>query len=177
MSEKLSALVDNELEEFERAQVLIELGRDESLTERWSRYHIIGLAMRREVINPSRTLVERVAGQLADEADPGARTRRVETRRPWLRSAAGYAVAASAAAVLLLGGLMVKLYDDSQVGLPAAPSTQQIAGLDEATHWDSSNPQVQDALNTLLVEHGEFTPASGMNGLTAYTKFVAYDGQ
>lgn len=177
MSEKLSALVDNELEEFERAQVLKELGRDESLTERWSRYHIIGLALRREVINPSRTLVDRVAGQLADEADLGARTRGARPRRPWLTSATGYAVAASTAAVLLLGGLVVKLYNDSQIGAPEVPTSQQIAGLDEATHWDSSNPQVQDALNTLLVEHGEFTPASGMNGLTAYTKFVAYDGQ
>lgn len=177
MSEKLSALVDNELEEFERARILRELGRDESLTERWSRYHIIGLAMRREVINPSQSIVEGLAERLAREAIPGARVRNGGPRATWRRSATGYAVAASAAAVLLLGGLVVKLYDDSQTGAPAAPETQQIAGLDDATHWDSSNPQVQDALNTLLMEHGEFTPASGMNGLTAYTKFVAYDGQ
>lgn len=173
MSEKLSALVDNELEEFERAQVLKALGRDESLPELWSRYHIIGLAMRQEVINPSRTLCERVAARLAKEGGP---TAMAPVRRGVLLSSAGrYAVAASVVAVLLVGGLVVKLYDGT--GEPAAPSVQQMAALDDATRWEGVDQNTEDALNALLLEHGEFTSASGMNGLTAYTKFVAYDSR
>lgn len=175
MSEKLSALIDNELEEFERAQVLRDLSRDESLTELWSRYHIIGLAMRREFIVPSRTLAERVAKTLAQERGSAGRVRSAGRARPAYRAASRYAVAASVVAVLLLGGLAVKLYNDSQPVQSTTPAAERIAGLDNATHWDNPNPQVDDALNALLVEHGEFTPASGMNGLTAYTKFVAYD--
>lgn len=176
MSEKLSALIDNELEELERARVLRDLSRDDTLTELWSRYHIIGLAMRHEDIVPSRTLSERVARQLAGEA--GRDIQRGAVRRGTLfRSAGRYAVAASIVGVLLLGGLVVKLYDGTGTGEPAAPSAEQMAALDGATRWEGADAPTEDALNALLVEHGEFTSASGMNGLTAYTKFVAYDSR
>jgi sigma-E factor negative regulatory protein RseA len=177
MTEKLSALVDNELEELERAQVLRDLSRDEALSERWSHYHIIGRAMRQEVIVPSRSLVERVAAQLAREGGTSPALRSVGRSGPLYGSAGRYAVAASVVAVLLLGGLSLKLYDNSREVQPTPAGVERIAGLDDATHWDNPDPQVDDALNALLVEHGEFTPASGMNGLTAYTKFVSYDSR
>ena len=40
--------------------------------------------------------------------------------------------------------------------------------------WQTSNRDVEDILNSLLVEHSEFTSVTGMNGLGSYSKFIAY---
>ncbi|MBS1270053.1 MAG: Sigma factor AlgU negative regulatory protein [Gammaproteobacteria bacterium] len=175
MSENLSALIDNELDEFERARVLKALGCDEHLAGLWSRYHIIGLAMRQETIGSKQDLPERVARQLERDEDlaGGARESKPDKSRFWLSGR--YAVAASVVGVLLLGGLILKIYDAAQVGTSTSPAARQVAVIDNATRWEGVDPKVEDELNALLVEHGEFTSASGMNGLTAYAKFVAYD--
>lgn len=175
MSEKLSALIDNELDELERARLLRDMSRDDALAEQWSRYHIIGLAMRSEPIAPVTGLPERVAQALEKDARDGETP---ASGGGWsaFRGAGRFAVAASVAGVLLLGGMTVKLYDDGPVD-PAASTAQQVAVNDDTLHWEGADPRSEDALNALLIEHGEFTSASGMNGLTAYTKFVAYDSR
>lgn len=176
MSEKLSALIDNELDELERVRVLRELGRDEKLAEQWSRYHLIGLAMRREQITPLGALSERVAKALEDETDAGG-TPPAGRDGTSTRGAGRFAIAASVAGVLLVGGLMVKLYDGTEPAATVATSARQVAVNDDSLHWEGADARSEDTLNALLIEHGEFTSASGMNGLTAYTKFVAYDGR
>lgn len=177
MSEKLSALIDNELNELERARFLKDLNRDPELTELWSRYHIIGLAMRREQISWSRDLPERVARKLEPETGAAGGIEAPGRLAPLFRPAGRLAIAASVAGVLLVGGMTVKLYEDSRPEGTAATADRQVVFNNDATHWEGVDPQVEDALNALLVEHGEFTSASGMNGLTAYTKFVAYDSR
>lgn len=176
MSEKLSALIDNELDELDRARLLKEMGRESELVDLWSRYHIIGLAMRREEVTWSPGLPERVTRALESQ-EPAGRDRKAPVVRPWMPESLGrFAVAASIAGVLLLGGLVVKLYEDNTGGADA-PASSQLAFSNDSTRWEDVDPQVEDALNALLVEHGEFASASGMNGLTAYTKFVAYDSR
>ncbi|HSH42218.1 MAG TPA: sigma-E factor negative regulatory protein [Arenicellales bacterium] len=176
MYEKLSALIDNELDELERARVLRELGRSDELADCWSRYHIIGLAMRREKIMPPGDLAKRVSVALDEE--PAEVGEPPAPRKSLFRSTGRLAIAASAAAVLLAGGIFVKIYDGERPAATVASTpSQQIASAPGALHWEGADPRSADALNALLIEHGEFTSASGMNGLTAYTKFVAYDAQ
>lgn len=180
MSEKLSALIDNELDDLERARILKDLGRRPDLAETWSRYHVIGLAMRREEITWGSGLPERVARALAAETGDDAAAESPTRGASWLNRTGGMAIAASVAAVLLVGGLAVQLAPDGGAGgstESGAPALQQAALDNDATRWENVDPRVEDALNALLVEHGEFTSASGMNGLTAYTKFVAYDSR
>lgn len=177
MSEKLSALIDNELDDLERARVLRALTGDEALAERWSRYHLIGLAMRREQITPMVDLPALVTLALETGTGNSGRSAAPARRQPRYQSAARLAVAASVAGVLLVGGLIVKLYEDNRAAGPGIPSAQQLAVNDDGMRWEGVDPQSADALNSFLIEHGEFTSASGMNGLTAYTKFVAYDSQ
>lgn len=178
MSEKLSALIDNELDELERARLLRELGRDEELAERWSRYHVIALAMRREQIAPAGELPKRVARALESEAGNAPRMEAPARRAPRFQSGGRFAIAASVAGVLLVGGLIVKLYDDNRPAATATdmPAAQRLA-VGDGMHWEGADAGSEDALNAFLIEHGEFTSASGMNGLTAYTKFVAYDSR
>lgn len=177
MSEKLSALIDNELDDLERARVLRDLAGNHALAEQWSRYHLIGLAMRRERITPAANLPERVTRVLETGSGNSGRSVEPASRQPLYRSAARLAVAASVAGVLLVGGLIVKLYEDNRAAGPGIPSAQQLAVNDDGMRWEGTDPENVDALNSFLIEHGEFTSASGMNGLTAYSKFVAYDSQ
>ena len=174
MSEQLSALIDSELNEFERAQVFKEMNRDRRLSELWSRYHTIGLAMRRETIVCTKDLADRVSTRLEGEQGPASATGQPQ-RRPLWRSPGALAAAASVAGVLLVGGLVVEYQGSTQNTAQDSATGAQIAATDQATRWEGTDPRVADELNALLVEHGEFTSASGMNGLTAYTKFVAYD--
>jgi sigma-E factor negative regulatory protein RseA len=176
MSEKLSALIDNELDELERARLLKNMNRDSELAELWSRYHVIGLAMRREEISWSPGLTERINLALEKEGDAGRDGNAPGFRVRLPESLGRFAVAASVAAVALVGALAVTLYQDN-TGDIDAPSSRQLAFSNDATRWEDVDPQVEDALNALLVEHGEFASASGMNGLNAYTKFVAYDSR
>ena len=60
-------------------------------------------------------------------------------------------------------------------GSVSSVKATDIAKLDQATKWDSATPDLEHALNTFLVEHGEFTTMSSMNGLMSYAKFVSYD--
>jgi len=52
MKEKLSALVDNELDELETRRLLTALAADEALRATWGRYHLIGAMLRRESVTP-----------------------------------------------------------------------------------------------------------------------------
>lgn len=182
MSEKLSALVDSELHGFDRAQVLLALARDNDLADAWSRYHLIGQVMRREPVVPHRDLTECVARALNTDLAMGdeAPSRGYGSRRPWLPQR--LAMVASVAAVVLIGGLVATMFDDTRSDNPAASLPQQAAASplavnNQATRWEGLDPRFEDTLNALLVEHGEFTLAPGMNGLAAYTKFVAYDSR
>ena len=44
-----------------------------------------------------------------------------------------------------------------------------------ATRWSVSSPDMEQTMNSFLVEHGEFSGAHGINGLTSYVRFVGYD--
>ena len=46
-----------------------------------------------------------------------------------------------------------------------------------ATRWQSVPNDVEDNLNAYLVEHSEFSPTSGMNGVMSYVRFVGYDSE
>jgi len=79
--------------------------------------------------------------------------------------------------VMVAGAVTLGLQSERPVAPAGAAGDARVVLADEATRWEGADPGAEDALNALLIEHGEFTSASGMNGLTAYTKFVAYDSQ
>ena len=74
-------------------------------------------------------------------------------------------------------GLFAVLPDGEE---PSGGVATSIARDDRSTKWETStsapgDAEVERTLNAFLVEHGEFNPMSGMNGLMAYAKFVSYD--
>ncbi|KHA56955.1 sigma-E factor negative regulatory protein [Aeromonas hydrophila] len=127
--ERLSALMDGDLSDVE---VLNELGTDPALQDTWSRYHLIGDAMRGDLpVNLQLDLSDSIMAALEDEptilapkpveSKPAAPQPGTAKVVPFLRRAgqqAGqYAIAASVAAAVIFG---VQQYQ-GQDGLPTNP--------------------------------------------------------
>jgi sigma-E factor negative regulatory protein RseA len=183
--EFLSALVDDELGDFERRRLLDELGADPELAGRWGRYHLIGEALRGGL--PARTdmgFAERLRAQLADEAplevEPGARVSAAPERpRRAGHPVIGLALAASVAAVTVIG--VQSLLGERTTGqtqvveapAPVAGSAPRVAAAASEAQSEAVqrvravNPLItssEDAvrLNSYLITHSEHSAAPGL---------------
>ena len=127
--EQLSALMDGDLSDVE---VLNELGTDPALQDTWSRYHLIGDAMRGDLpVNLQLDLSDSIMAALEDEptilapkpveSKPAAPQPGTAKVVPFLRRAGQqvgqYAIAASVAAAVIFG---VQQYQ-GQDGVPTNP--------------------------------------------------------
>ena len=169
MHEKLSALLDDELGVEDQDQVLTEIIEREELAQTWQRYHMIRAAMRMEPVGHVGTLPQRMAPLLSgNNAPAAARQTRPVRNFGWVP---GLAMAASIAGLLAVG--LWSGLPGLESGNPAAD--RQVAEIDEGTRWQTSSPSTESVLNAYLVEHGEFSSPSTMNGLMAYARFVSSD--
>lgn len=164
MKEAISALVDGEANDIERQQALRALGDDPALRGQWERYHLMGAALRREldvVVRPD--LADRIRTQLGAEpagrAGSGARL---------FKLGVGMAIAAGVATVAILN-LPPVLSPGITVATSPAPGAKTVVA-----EVKPLPPEKQQALNPYLVQHGEFTPAAGMNGISSYVRLVGH---
>ena len=196
----VSALMDNELSRRECDATLGLLADDASLRATWQRYHLMRTALRHEPHYPiTGDLAERIAARLdADMPAPARRglglrwpARRPQAApRPYSRAykgAAGLALAASVAAVAIVGvrtltpvvapgsavapqaAAPAPTAESAPVSLAAAPQKSR-----RGIHWDTAQPEVENNLNAFLVQHSEFTRTSGM-GVMSYVRIAGYD--
>lgn len=101
MRESLSALLDGEANELELERVLRQIGEDGELRQTWVRYHAVqAVSSRQPVANLSIDISARVREAVAQESGRGAGSR---WRGLW-RPVASFAVAASVATTVVLGG-------------------------------------------------------------------------
>ncbi|MDH3688295.1 MAG: sigma-E factor negative regulatory protein [Gammaproteobacteria bacterium] len=167
MNEKISAFLDGEVDPEEATQIVRRLKGDIERRNTWSRYHLIGAAIRAEPLswNPDQhqhilQKIEQEPTQIAPAPGSAQVIKRISTRVLPL------ALAASLGALAVFG---------FQLNSGVTQNDALQVAEDRATHWQTNQPEMETALNAFLVEHGEFTPASGMNGLMSYAKFVSYD--
>ena len=167
MKEKLSAFMDNELSELEMRRLLTALAADEALRATWGRYHLIGATLRRESITPVE-IAARVTARL-DESPPVA--------RPLARIAGQLALAASVAAVALVGAQwwFGNHPSPTTVAQNAAPPVEYLRT--NGTRWNTRQPGAENTLNAFLVEHNEFAPTSGVGGMFPYVRVVGYSAR
>ncbi len=176
MKEKISALLDDELSKRERDAALETVSKDDELSDLWHRYNLIGAAFRREINTHSPRLVRRVA-QLIGHVQPdklNARTPALTGRSSHWAWSQTVAIAASTMAVVAVG---VYMLNQDTAMLDVNTQSSAVAIIDHPTRWENATPEHEDQLNALLVEHGEFTPMAGLNGLISYAKFVSYDAK
>jgi len=165
--ERLSALVDGELDAWETRVLVARLAADGALRARWERYHLIGEALRgrlpRGALDPA--LAARVRARLPQQAPPGA-----AAGRRWRWAAAGLALAASVAAVAVLA-----LRDMPQPGSAVPEMAATGARPAGNTRWEAVQPAVARRLNGYLVSHNENARAAVFQGVMPYARIVAYD--
>lgn len=172
-AEQLSALTDGELESREIDLLVRRLERDEELAARWTRYHLIGEAMRNNL--PEQLpfdLTARVSAAIEAEEPVVAPA---PARNAWKRPVVGMALAASVAAAALLGL-------PSQQALQPVPVTAPVALTQPAV--PVAGPQVQvaevqwqrnDRLNEFLMSHNESASMNQMSGVLPYARMVGYE--
>ncbi len=180
LKEALSAVVDDEADEFELRRVLDEVGKNPELKATWNRYHLVSALLRAERTSSGEELRERVwaALELAEGDAPAADAEPAPLEvdpapagRRRVNQLTGLAVAAAVALAVLLVGVTLEdpetsrtpeLADVAPAGAPSAvvPS----AGISAAE---------QARLQALILAH---TQQVGMNqpGPAAFTKLVTY---
>ncbi|MEM8767870.1 MAG: sigma-E factor negative regulatory protein [Pseudomonadota bacterium] len=186
LKESLSAVIDGEADEFELRRVLDEIGKDETLTASWERYHMIGAAMRREPVQDSVMMRERVwaevrAGgdvQAAPMVDVPEAAAVGHATRTGLSRWTGVAVAATVALAVVIGFSLPGGSDPASVeladsGVDTTVASQEAAidlavGLNaEATDLD------QQRVDAYMVRHLQ---NRGMNGPgIEFAKMVSYE--
>jgi sigma-E factor negative regulatory protein RseA len=176
MKQDISALMDAELSEHERARVLKALLRDCDLRATWERYHVIRAALSKD-LGPllSADLSSRIAERVGQLPAPD-RTAGVRRWRPAVRWAGAVALAASVGAVAVLGTRWFVPSEPPATLTPVASlPLQQGEVVRAGLRWDTNKPEVAKQLNIYLIEHNEFMPTSGMNSVMSYGRFVSYD--
>jgi sigma-E factor negative regulatory protein RseA len=160
MKDKISALMDGELDDQSAAQMLDALAGDSEARDSWRTYHLISDTLgKSRMLSPGFT--ERVAAALAGEPTvlaPGRR-RPAEPRR-WV------AMAASVAAVALVGWLG---FAPQQTAV--APVAQQAPKV-----LAESKPQLvplPSGTSDYLLAHQGFSPRVALQGMAPYVRTVS----
>jgi len=171
MNEKISALLDGELRERERDEVLRYISRDPELADVWSRYHLYRAILREETVVHVPNLTHKITEQLALES--GSEKHDHKTAFAPIRTIFDRPRPLVAIAASLIAATVLVVFMNTYIPSKLPQGTLATVNTTKST-WEM-DLENEDTLNGFLVEHGEFVPASGMNGLMAYAKFVSYD--
>lgn len=169
MSEKVSSLLDGELAGDTLAAACRGMSAEELKTV--ERYQLIGSVLRREASDSAvRVLRQDLAARIAEriEQEPTWLLSSSRPRRPRAARRSGFWGGFAAAAAI--AAIAVFVVAPNWLGAPESIDGPVVAvdvGAAPAKTVD------MDQLNSLLIEHGEFTGSAGLNGLVAYAKFVS----
>lgn len=173
MMEKLSALVDGELEPAELHALLDQLRKDPALRQEYGRYIQAQATLHGE---DGFDIADRLWAQLENEPAILAPVMHKSAGfTPARKFVAGLAVAATVAGVAIGSLNWFSPAQTSSPTLVAAAPGQADYVRTSGTRWQVNDPKLEDDLNVYLVEHGGFAGSSGMNGVRSYVKVAGYD--
>ena len=165
MNDKISALMDGELDEKSAAQVIDSLGRDGDALRVWRAYHLISDAMRNGCLL-SDGFAARVAARLSAEPALLAPARLQAEPRKWLVLSA----AASVAAVSLVGWLAFAPQREAPPPQVAQASATPLKKLPAIVPLPSGT-------NDYLLAHQGFSPRASLQGMAPYVRTVSDSAQ
>jgi sigma-E factor negative regulatory protein RseA len=161
MNDRISALMDGEVDQKSAAQLIEALTRDAEAVRTWRNYHLIGDAMRGGLLLSER-FTERLAQRLAAEPTVLA-PRRIRTESPRLFTVS--AAAASLAAVAFVGWMAFA----PQTGVAPAP----VAQIQAPVEAKPVLVPLPNAANDYLLAHQGFSPRVSLQGMAPYVLTVA----
>lgn len=170
LREKLSALVDGELDDADSVHVLDRIAREPALKALWERYHLVSDVLRNHL--PALTsvdLVDKVRQAVQDE--PVSIRPRRRPHRAILKQVAGFALAASVAVVAVLGFRGMGRPESTPAVETVAQTRAPVSGVERT---GLRRPDVEQRLDAYMVNHSEYT-GSPLRGMMPYARIVAYD--
>ena len=170
MKEKISALLDGEINSSELGALLDELRQKPELRVQWGRYARIQSNLHGD---DGPDIADRVWEELQKEpAILAPRKSRIGSNPLVRKYAAGVAVAATVAiaAVGSLNWFAPEFGPQTQLIAKAPGQADYIRT--SGTHWQVDDPKLEDDLNMYLVEHGGY---AGSSSMLSYVKVAGYD--
>jgi sigma-E factor negative regulatory protein RseA len=172
MGEQLSALADGECEMLEQEWVLRRLAGDADFKARWQGYYLVSDAMKNnlpECIDIN--FADRIR-QAIDADSPPLQTLQTPAvdNSPtfsWYKPVTGFALAASVAALAVLGLRLLDVNDLMEGSME--PST--VASLGN----EPSNLVLESRLNPYFVNHNEYASMNSVHGVLPYVRIVGYE--
>jgi len=165
MNDKISALMDGELDEKSAAEMIDWLGRDGDALRVWRAYHLISDAMREGCLL-SDGFAARVAARLSAEPALLAPARLQAEPRKWLVLSA----AASVAAVSLVGWLAFAPQRE-------APPPQVAQASATPLKKQPAIVPLPSGTNDYLLAHQGFSPRASLQGMAPYVRTVSDSAQ
>jgi len=164
--EKISALMDGELDDRQARQELTRLEHDEELLSSWHIFHLIGDALRGEAMLSegfSRRLSERLVGEPPVLAPRRSAVKRITTY--------ALSAAASLSAVALVG--WVAFFNN-----PTAPRPEIAKAPAPPPPVTAPSPRLASVpsdgkMNEYLIAHQEFSPSTALQGVAPYIRSVS----
>ena len=168
MKEKISALMDGELERHEAAGALNGLAEENESRDAWRAYHLIGDAMR-DTRPLSSSFAARVSERLAKEPTVLAPGRIAP--RPVITRWQALSAAASVAAVALVG--WVAFGPQQQAAVPVAQVAPQSTSQSAPIEAPVKQVAPPDAANDYLLAHQGYSPRNSLQGVAPYVRMVS----
>jgi sigma-E factor negative regulatory protein RseA len=165
MNDKISALMDGELDEKSAAEMIDWLGRDGDALRVWRAYHLISDAMRDGCLL-SDGFAARIAARLSAEPALLAPARLQAEPRKWLVLSA----AASVAAVSLVGWLAFAPQRE-------APPPQIAQASATPLKKQPAIVPLPSGTNDYLLAHQGFSPRASLQGMAPYVRTVSDSAQ
>lgn len=179
--ERISALMDGELDREEMVRLVPDIKRSEELREAWTTYHLIGDALRRQSCS-EHEVMQRVVTQLQSEPTVLAphRTAGHFARRFVMPS---FAAAAAIAVVTWMSletqqapGTLPGGIADTHLTTPiTAQHPGGLAEMAQPAAFTQPQPAIELATRSIdayLLAHQEFSPSTSIHGLAPYVRMV-----
>ena len=189
IGERISCLVDGELDGLDHHESLKSLVSDKEGRQRWEHYHLISDVLKRKlpgIIDCQ--LASRVMAELENE--PTVLAPPLHTTSSFGKRMAGLAVAASVAAVAVLGVQFMYKEDGmttsqqiAQTATPKLPINKEFATRDIQTVTQTLNQsaspvqiikQYHPDLNKYLLDHNQRSARVVVQGVMPYARIVAH---
>ena len=164
--DKISALMDGELDEQRARQELARLKQRHELRETWDTFHLIGDALRGDALL-SANVKHRVSERLAQEPTVLA------SRRSAVGKIATYVLsaAASISAVALVGWVAISISTVStppEIARAPTPAPVRAAPAPQIASVPS-----EGSMNEYLLAHQGFSPSTAIQGVVPYIRSVS----
>ena len=193
IQEQLSALMDGELPRDETMFLLRRIDHERGLLNRWSDFHVVRQALRRQEILPLRSDFAALVMQGIESAPAPVAAR----TRPWLRLASGGAIAASVAVAVLVATAPREIATPEGQPLVVSPasttpvaSTRPDSGITEfrppmlspslaaqpasvtTSGFNASSAPLDPRLQSYLIRHYDATGGAGQSASLPYMVLI-----